>query len=101
MLPVHLCMCCTQTSRLNAWMQAGKANKVGGVGLPHQMWVLHRALKGVQFAGRGAQLSGTQNLLSAMLHAEAEMRMTAEQMHELEWLQEAAAVPLSECPIRI
>ncbi|KAA6427173.1 MAG: hypothetical protein FRX49_02930 [Trebouxia sp. A1-2] len=80
---------------------ASKANNAGGLDFPHQFWVLHRAAQGVQFAGKGAQVLGVKKLLAAMLHPAAEKRMTAEQMHELEWLQEAAAVPLSECPISI
>lgn len=40
-------------------------------------------------------------LLSAMLHPEVEQRMTAEELAGLQWLQEAAAVPLMECPFRI
>jgi len=99
-----LCICACAAHRdlrLNAWMQASKANNASSLDRPHQSLVLHRALQGVQFASKSAQISCTQRLLSAMLHPEAEKRMTAEQMHELAWLQEAAAVPLSECPIRI
>ena len=65
-------------------MQASKANNAGGLDFPHQFWVLHRALQGAQFAGKGAQVLGVKKLLAAMLHPAAEKRMTAEQMHELE-----------------
>ncbi|DBA72853.1 TPA: hypothetical protein ACH3X2_009825 [Trebouxia sp. C0005] len=64
--------------------QASKANNAGGLDFPHQFWVLHRALQGAQFAGKGAQVLGVKKLLAAMLHPAAEKRMTAEQMHELE-----------------
>ena len=40
-------------------------------------------------------------LLEALLHPDAEMRMTAAQMNQLHWLQEAAQVPLPKCPIQM
>ena len=40
------------------------------------------------------------NLLEGLLQPDAELRMTAAQMHQLRWLQEAAQVPLPKCPIQ-
>lgn len=92
---------CTQGLRLSAWVQANMTGDAGSLGRPHQLWVLQRALQGVQFAGKDAQMDNAEDLLSAMLRPEADKRMIAEQMHELKWLQDAAAVQLSECPVRI
>ena len=40
-------------------------------------------------------------LLSVLLHPQVESRATAEQMQQLKWLRQAAAVPLSRCPCAI
>lgn len=37
-------------------------------------------------------------LLSALVHPHTMSRSTAEQVQQLEWLQDAAAVPLGPCP---
>ena len=39
-----------------------------------------------------------ETLLSALLHPHVQDRMTAEQMQQLKWLQDVAAVPLEPCP---
>lgn len=65
------------------------------------MWVLQRVTQGLQIADKVAQRRNIGSMLSAMLQAEADKRMTAEQMHEPSWLQDAAAVPLSECPVTL
>ena len=62
---------------------------------------LPRAATGLTTAKDIAQMEHVYKLLSAMLHPEVEQRMTAEEMAGLQWLQEAAAVPLMECPFRI
>lgn len=37
-------------------------------------------------------------MLSALMHPQVQSRMTAEQMQQLKWLQDTAAVPLGPCP---
>jgi len=66
-----------------------------------QMMALCRAAVALNTAKENAQIAHVGKLLSAMLHPEVEQRMSAEEMAGLEWLQEAAAVPLMECPIKI
>ena len=68
---------------------------------PRQLMALCRAAVALNTPKENAQLDHVDKLLSAMLHPEVEQRMTAEEMAGLEWLQEAAAVPLIECPIKI
>ncbi|KAL0023582.1 hypothetical protein WJX77_004121 [Trebouxia sp. C0004] len=80
---------------------AKKTYNAGSLERSHQYFVPFRATMGLQFADKAAEIHNAGELLSAMLHPEADKRMTAEQMHELKWLQDAAAVPLSECPIRM
>ena len=55
----------------------------------------------LETAKEDAQMAHVNRLLSAMLHPEVEQRMTAEEMEGLQWLQEAAAVPLMGCPFII
>ncbi len=68
---------------------------------PHQVMALPRAAAGLTTAEEIAQMEHVDKLLSAMLHPEVKQRMTAEEMEGLQWLQEAAAVPLMECPVTI
>ena len=62
---------------------------------------LPRAAAGLTIAMEIAQMEHVDKLLSAMLHPEVGQQMTAEEMEGLQWLQEAAAVPLTECPLTI
>ncbi|DBA75942.1 TPA: hypothetical protein ACH3X2_009001 [Trebouxia sp. C0005] len=68
---------------------------------PHQLMALPRAAAGLTIAMEIAQMEHVDKLLSAMLHPEVGQQMTAEEMEGLQWLQEAAAVPLTECPLTI
>ena len=68
---------------------------------PVQLMALPRAAAGLTTAKDIAQMEHVHKLLSAMLHPEVEQRMTAEEVAGLQWLQEAAAVPLMECPFEM
>ena len=59
------------------------------------------AAAGLTTAKENAQMTHVDKLLSAMLHPEVAQRLTAEEMEGLQWLQEAAAVPLIECAVKI
>ena len=68
---------------------------------PHQLMRLCQAAVALKTPKEDAQLNHADKLLSAVLHPEVAQRMTAEEMAGLQWLQEAAAVPLMECPVKI
>ena len=68
---------------------------------PHQLMRLCQAAVALNTPKEDAQLNHADKLLSALLHPEVAQRMTAEEMAGLQWLQEAAAVPLMECPVKI
>ena len=59
------------------------------------------AAAGLTTAKENAQMTHVDKLLSAMLHPEVAQRLTAEAMAGLQWPQEAAAVPLIDCAVKI
>ena len=60
-----------------------------------QLIFLHMATNQTDTPDSSQQATGAGLLLSMLLHPQVEMQATAEQMQQLKWLREAAAVPLA------
>ena len=70
-----------------------------GAPQPPQLKAVATAATCLPQAQRMTQVRSVVQLLVGLLHPQADERLTASQMAQLDWLNQAAATPLETCPI--
>ncbi len=69
--------------------------------LPRQIQAVRRAASFMPAEPADMQAERACEILTKLCHPEADQRMTAEDLVNLSWLEELAAVPLSACPVAL
>lgn len=69
--------------------------------VPAQLVTLVKSGFALNSQNEVSQVGKFRGMLSALLHPEAKKRMTSMEMLQLQWLQDAAAVPFPDCPLHV